>query len=336
MASLIKRGKVWYVKYYFGGKEHRKAVSHDKRTALEYKSHLETQLSRGKLNLPIRKYSWEAFTQEYLNYSKTNKSAGAVQFDRQALRSLNRILQPQTTEDITPAALERWKSIRVAEVTPTCVNIELRQIKAALRKGIQWGYANEKQIAGVNQLKVPKKAPRFLSREEIIKLKRASEPRWWDMFYFLIMTGLRLGEFVHLRWDWIDFEKKTLTVKADDHWIPKDYESREIPLHPELMKILKRLRAGNGDRYIFWNGGHARTFAARIYQKFRKYCKKAGVGPYRVHDLRHTFASHLVINGVDLIVVRDLLGHTSVKTTEIYAHLNPSKHHEAIARLAPF
>ena len=148
-------------------KSDRKSVCRDKKTALEYKAQLETQISRGKLNLPVRKYSIESFIQEYLQYSRTNKSPGAVKIDLQAIKSLNRILQPRTSGDISPAALEKWKSTRLSEVSPVAVNIELRQIKAMVRKGIQWGYMDPKQIEGVNQLKVPKKPPCFMSKEEI-------------------------------------------------------------------------------------------------------------------------------------------------------------------------
>ena len=295
---------------------------------------METEISRGNLNLPVRKYSLDSFIEEYLQYSRTNKTPGAVKIDMQAIRSLKRIIDPKITSDISPATLEKWKSVRANEVSPVAVNIELRQIKAMGRKGIQWGYMDIKQIEGVNQLKVPKKAPRFMSKEEISKLQTATPVRWWDMFSFFMLTGLRIGEFVHLKWDWVDFHKKTLTVKADSDWTPKDYESREIPLHPKLMGILERLRKNKQGEYIFWNGANSATLAARIGQKFSKYCKKAGIDHYRIHDLRHTFASHMILNGADLMVVRDLLGHSSVKRTEIYAHLYPSRHHEAVAQLA--
>jgi len=333
MAGLYKRGKSWCIKYYLNGKPVRKAVSKDKKTAQEYKAQLEIQIARGMLNMPVRKYSMDSFVQEYLQYSRTNKTPGAVKIDMQAIRSLNRILQPKTTNEISPATLERWKSVRANEVSPVAVNIELRQIKAMVHKGIQWSYMNSKQIEGVNQLKVPKKLPRFMSKDEITRLQTYTPNRWWDIFSFFILTGLRIGEFIHLKWDWVDFQKKTLTVMADSDWTPKDYESREIPLHSNLIEILVRLKKNRMGEYIFWSGINSATLAARIGQKFSKYCKKAGIDHYRIHDLRHTFASHMVLNGADLMVVRDILGHSSVKTTEIYAHLYPSRHHEAIARL---
>ena len=71
----------------------------------------------------------------------------------------------------------------------------------------------------------------------------------------------------------------------------------------------------------------------RIQRKLGGYCKQAGIEKCRVHDLRHSFASHLVMEGVDLLAVRDLLGHASVRTTEIYAHLSPLHRKNAIEKL---
>ena len=334
MASLYKRGKLWYVKYSLKGKTVRKSISKDKKTALEYKAQLETQISRRRLSLPVYNYSWADFVKKYLDYSKTNKRQRTWDLDTTALKSFADFARPKTMGDISKERLEEWKSHRLKDISPTSVNIHLRQIKAGFRKAVEWGLIEERQFSGVNQIKIMKKLPRFLSLDELKKLKEATPSRWWTMFYTMICTGLRLGEFTHLKWSHMDFERNVIRIQADREWAPKDFEMREIPLYSDLAKMLKKMKKQNGDgAYIFHNGNANGTLTRRIQRKFEGYYKKAKIEKCRIHDLRHTFASHLVMEGVDLLSVRDLLGHSSVKTTEIYAHLSPSYRQKAIEKL---
>ena len=154
------------------------------------------------------------------------------------------------------------------------------------------------------------------------------------MFYAMICTGMRLGEFLHLKWPQIDFKRGIIAIIPDQDWASKDFEVREIPIHPELTKVLKKVQGErNGSSYVFHNGNINKTLIRRIQRKLGGYCKQAGIEKCRVHDLRHSFASHLVMEGVDLLAVRDLLGHASVRTTEIYAHLSPLHRKNAIEKL---
>ena len=336
MASLFKRGKSWYVKYYSNGKPVRKAVCRDKKTAGEYKAHLEVQLARMSFGLPVEKYSWQKFIEKYLAYSKVEKRIRTTVLDSKAIQLFANFAQPQTTGDLNRERLEEWKADRLKEVSPTTVNIELRHLKACFHKAVEWGIMDQRQFAGVKQLKQLKKLPRFLSKEEIKKLSETMPIRWWRMFYTMICTGLRLGEFLHLKWSQINWGRKVIILQSDHEWAPKDNELREIPLHPNLEQMLWQMNkeAGNPrDGYIFHDGNITPTLIRRIERKFQAYRKKAGIEKCRIHDLRHTFASHLVMSGADLLTVRDLLGHSSVKTTEIYAHLSPSHRQQAVERL---
>ena len=334
MAGLYKRGKLWYVKYSLKGKTVRKSVSKDKKTALEYKAQLETQISRRRLSLPVYNYSWADFVKKYLDYSFANKRKRTWEIDSDALKSLANFIHPQKTGDITKESLEEWKNHRAKQVSPRSVNIYLHQALASLRKAVEWGLMEPGQFAGVTRVKEMKRLPRFLSLEEIQKLERATPWRWWAMFYTMICTGMRLGEFLHLKWPQIDFKRGIIAIIADQDWAPKDFEVREIPIHPELAKVLKKVQGKrNGSPYIFHNGVINKTLIRRIQWKLSGYCKQADIEKCRVHDLRHSFASHLVMEGVDLLDVRDLLGHASVRTTEIYAHLSPLHRKNAVEKL---
>lgn len=140
------------------------------------------------------------------------------------------------------------------------------------------------------------------------------------MFLFAIRTGLRLGEIKGLRWRDLDLDHSLLRVRqqrSDDGAIstPKSGQGRSVELAWDVVEMLReRKRVGEyvfndvTDRSAWW----AVTTTA----------KRAGIDRHvHPHDLRHTYAAHAMMRGVDIITLRDWLGHHSVVMTEIYAHV---------------
>jgi site-specific recombinase XerD len=137
---------------------------------------------------------------------------------------------------------------------------------------------------------------------------------------------------IHLTWADVDFKTKVLSVQAKDGWCPKDYEVRHIPLTAECVAALESCPAG--DRSWIFRNGSGRTLDGNVLSRdFRALFRGCGIKGVSVHTLRHTFASHLVMNGADIYTVQKLLGHSSIKTTEIYAHLAPDYLRAAIDKL---
>ncbi len=114
--------------------------------------------------------------------------------------------------------------------------------------------------------------------------------------------------------------------------VSKNGEPRDIPINDTLAKALKQLPSRFGQGYLFPSpktGGRLTD----VKKQFRSTVKRAGLLDVRFHDTRHTFASHLVMNGVSLETVADLLGHSTVRMTERSAHLSPHHRSRAIAVL---
>lgn len=145
-------------------------------------------------------------------------------------------------------------------------------------------------------------------------------------------TGLRLGELQALTWDRVDLFARTIFVAHS-----KTGHSRSIPLNQSSRNALGSIPRRLGCPFVFvrvrWDG-RTRPFT-NILPTFKRACEQAGVTDCCWHTLRHTFASHLVTQGVELAVVRELLGHrpTSFRLTLRYAHLQPEKHQDAVGRL---
>ena len=134
---------------------------------------------------------------------------------------------------------------------------------------------------------------------------------------------MRKSELLNLQWEDVDFKRGILKISSTEKWHTKNYESRTMPLHEEARTILERIRKETG--YVFRPQDRVRenTFYYRVTRELAKAVKSAVLDHLTLHTLRHTFASHLVMAGVDLPTVQRLLGYKDIKTTMRYAHLAP-------------
>ena len=135
-----------------------------------------------------------------------------------------------------------------------------------------------------------------------------------------IYTGLRISELINLRWQDIDFKRREVMVQAHDDFQPKDYEARAVPLHDELFKVLYPVKKESG--IIFTNGDSKKYSISILEKQLQKLTREAGIPNCSPHTLRHTYASHLIMATGDLKTLQELLGHSSIVTTMIYAHLS--------------
>ena len=144
-----------------------------------------------------------------------------------------------------------------------------------------------------------------------------------------IHTGFRKSELLSLTWSKVDFRHQMVTVEAA---YAKNGEPRSIPMTSRLTDTLKSIRIhGDPNASVFRNSeGHPYR---DISTAFNSAVDRAGIIDFKFHDLRHTFASRLVMRGVDLTTVKELMGHKHINMTLRYAHLAPGHKRSAIAVL---
>jgi integrase len=143
-------------------------------------------------------------------------------------------------------------------------------------------------------------------------------------------TGMRRGELFALTWDSVDLAAGRITVHGST---AKSGTTRHIPLNAEALATLRgwRDQTGAATGLIFpARSGEALTHVRRAWESV---LRAAGITRFRWHDQRHTFASKLVMAGVDLNTVRELLGHSDYAMTQRYAHLAPEHKAAAVAKL---
>ena len=169
---------------------------------------------------------------------------------------------------------------------------------------------------------------RFFSDEELQHLRQLLPLEEWRMVAIALGTGLRLSEQLHMKWQHVDEASKTATIPMS-----KAGKTRRIPLSPAVLDVLREQFSDSP--YVFPHADDplkpadtreaSKQFAGRLQQ--------AGIVGASWHVLRHTFASRLLQRGVDIITVSKLLGHSTILTTQRYAHHAKNSLHEAVAAL---
>jgi integrase len=152
---------------------------------------------------------------------------------------------------------------------------------------------------------------------------------WLKAFIIIALcTGMRRNEILSLTREDIDFAGNEIRVRAE---ISKSKCKRLVPMNAEVKKLLRSVVKGN--QFIFFNEATGRHLLD-VKTAFRTAKKKAGIiGKLRVHDLRHTAASWMIEDGIDLVTVKEILGHASVQTTMIYCYPRKEINHRAAALL---
>ena len=146
----------------------------------------------------------------------------------------------------------------------------------------------------------------------------------------------RMGELLGLRWQDVDLQAGRLHVRQNVSrgrlTTPKNHRPREIPLGDDARQALHQHRHLRG-AYVFCAADGERLTRSECKWPLYRACRRAGLRRIGWHDLRHTFASHLVMRGVALKAVQELLGHGSMEMTMRYAHLSPDVRRDAVQRL---
>ncbi len=216
--------------------------------------------------------------------------------------------------------LEKWQSEQLKGNKPATVNRKLTILKHIIKKGTDWGMASEETLKRMRKMekKVEENTRlRFLPVEECQTLINCYAPHLKPIVTVALHTGMRRGEFLRLRWEQIDLRHGFILLE-----ITKNSKRREIPIDNTLAEMFNSMPKGLENVYVFTAPRTGEPYKS-VQTSFEMASKKAEVRDFRFLDLRHAFASHLVMAGVDLTRVRELLGHKPLAMTIRYAHLAP-------------
>jgi integrase len=328
----------WMVDLYdHAGKRIRIKVGRSKKLAETVEAELKLKIAKKEF-LGIddsKKVLFKDFANEYREWAAINHRKNTFAKDQRVTDMLLPIWGNTLVQNINPQMIEQFKAMRNQSIKPRSVNRELCVVYTMFKKAVDWGHLAESPSKKVPMFKVSGGSLRFLRREEADRLLEACRRSECREIYGIVATALHTGmrhqEILHLKWDSVDFKRGVIKVESTDENPTKNYESREIPMSDFVRKVLSKEPRHLGVPYVFPNpDGKKRCYVDHLFQKIRK---RAEVEPCRFHDLRHTFASWLVMSGVDLPSVQRLLGHKNIQNTMIYAHLAPEHLKRAVATL---
>ena len=231
-------------------------------------------------------------------------------------------------KEVSQQRIESFLNSHCENLTGATRNRHLTMLKAMFNKGSQWGLVIENPAVGIGRLREAGARTRFLDHEEIKRLLNSASEEFLPILITALHTGMRRGEILNLKWSEVDLGNNIITVQES-----KSGRQRVIPIDETLYKVLYRLPSRFQKGYVFPSPVKLGKRRFDVLRQWRNVIRKADLENVRFHDLRHTFASHLVMNGVDIKTVQELLGHASLNMTMRYSHLAPDHRLRAIKTL---
>jgi site-specific recombinase XerD len=334
MSEKVPGSKIWWIRYADSTGRIRREKAGTKGAAIDLYRKRKTEALQGKKlpeNLRTPTVGFAELVHDALAYSKTHKRT--YEDDAQRTPWLVSAFRDRSADSITPRDLEHHVA-RIAEErgwAPASVNRYRALISLIFRLGIENGKVKENPARLVKPRAVNNARTRWLSPEEEANLRRAIETRYPEHIAELALalnTGLRRGEMYSLTWENVNLFRRVLTIPRS-----KNGETRHVPINSVALSALVELRKrGNGTGQVVRNLQGDPLSDPRHW--FEPALCVAEIRGFSWHCLRHTFASRLVMAGVDLRTVQELLGHKSIAMTVRYSHLAPEHTLAAVERLA--
>ena len=279
----------------------------------------------------------EDFKNEYVVFTKLSKSKyyitrsiePAFKFFIQHCGNI--LLSEVTTRHIDNFIMSTYQR------TQSGAALYYRTLKAAFSKAVVWNLLQDNPFKKIKAPKVNKSVPQFITEEQLnLILAKTDRQYLRDIFTTAFFTGMRLGELLNMRSSWIDSTQNIIITKNSDTFTTKSKKERIIPIHQKVLSILLKLKKTQplltvADDFIFSQNNNIKFNEDFISKQFKKAVRAAKLNDQiHLHTLRHSFASNLVQKGASLYVVKELLGHEDIKTTQIYSHLTQSSLSNAI------
>ena len=308
----------WYYDIMVEGQRYRKFGGATRTQALRAQEKARTQILNGEYGLEtgVSKTKIEEFARTYLDRRQHLKSRRR---DNLSVRTLLRFFKGKQLKAIDAAVIEDYIAWRRSEgVSNATINRELACLKRMYNLAIRWKEVRHNPVTSIDMLKEPPGRTRFLYEDEANRLIQAANPYFRPVIITALNTGMRLGEILSLSWQSVHLE--SVVSPYIEVSVSKNNRKRHIPLTGTMTALFRGLKAQRRhSRYVFVSSnGEPYKCIKKVWHTA---LRRAGIEDFRFHDLRHTFASHFIMRGGDLLSLKEILGHTTLKMVERYAHL---------------
>lgn len=313
--------------YRNNGKRYRQTIRGSKKLAEKILAKRLTDITEERF-FPTKKDDKVLFRELAKKYWKIHggktKSAPKLIY---TIRQLCNYFGDIRARDISPERVQEFYNQKMADTTPSTANRHFTLLRAIFNKALKLKfYHGENPCIGVAREKENPPRTRYLTANEIVAFINAAPMRSKALFACAIYTGMRQGELLNMDWKDIDLDANMIYILKS-----KSGKKREVP----ILSSLKEILVGLGPK------GRGKVFSLTIPQirhDFQQTLLLSNITGVRFHDLRHTFASHFIMNGESISTLQCILGHSSETLTHRYAHLSPTflrKSIEVIKGLVP-
>jgi integrase len=317
------RGRIYWIRYAdaFGKTRYESSYSTSFKAAQNLLIQRRNAVREGKEPIPIKRIANHSFSELAKHYLLWAERQRAFKSKRTFIKQLVVPFGNCPLRMFNTKLVEEWQTKRMSECKPSTVNRILQTLKHMFTKAVEWEMVEEgvlKKIRRVKLLPENNRRLRYLSKEDCQGLINACAAHLRPIVITALNTGMRKEEVLSLEWErHIDLKHGFILLD-----VTKNGERREVPINQTVREVLQGIVRRMDSPYVFINGEGKRF--KDVKRSFGSACRRAGIKDFRFHDLRHCFASHLVMAGIDITTVKELLGHKTLTMTLRYAHLAPS------------
>ena len=319
--NIFIRNSIYWIRYSVNGKQRRESTDSVKKedARLLLAKRLQ-EIAEGK-EPEIKKIKNHTFEELAIEYFKWCERQRSFKSKRLFIKQLVDTFGHLQLRFINTRLIEQYQTDRTNKGNkPATVNRLLATLKHCIPKGYQWEMLSDdtlKRVRQVRLLEENNRRLRYLSKDECQELLSHCQGNTRAIVITALNTGCRKGEILSLKWDNVDLKHGFILLD-----ITKNGDRREIPINDTLRHTLQGLTRRLDIPYVFHDAITGKPYQD-VKRSFNTALRKAGIKDFHFHDLRHTFASHLVMAGVDITTVSRLLGHKSLTMTLRYSHLAP-------------
>jgi integrase len=326
MASIYRRGEIWWVAYYVGDELRRKSLkTSNKRIAEREKQALEAKLLEPHFEAVSPKNPRvEEFWAAYAEWAKDHKRQSSCTRTAIFWEQLMEYSEARRVGDISSNVIEGFKRARKAlGNSEQTVNNGLRELKAVFNRGKKLGlYSGPNPVIGVSHYPMSQNMPDFHTREQLDRLLEVAKGHGHAVHWSVLLcslAGLRKAEVACCRWEWFDFDPKhpTIHVRNSHGFEIKDRDERVIPMNRRIYDELFSHRHTEGYVLPHRRKGGNQRYRLDLRRSLFIVLREAGLPTDKPYQrLRHTFGSLLAQKGVSIFKVSKWMGHSSVQVTE--------------------
>ena len=339
--AVYKRNNVWYIDYYInvnGKRERRREPVSNRKDVAELRlKELHELIRQGidpererestdseNISIPLKNTEFPSFKDFVPIFLELHGNFQSLKMQESYCTSLGHLLPvfcKAKLDEISKIRMKTFVTNRKLEgASNSSVNREISFTISVLNRAVEWGYVNENPLKALKLFKEPPIRERYLTRKEADRLLEIIPKYLRNIIVIALATGMRKTEIFDLTWNDVTiyegFKSGQITI------VGKGNKRRNIRMNQTVYDLFQMIYQEKNSLYVFPSiktGKHI----SNVDKAFKTALKKAGIEDFHFHDLRHTAASWMVQAGASIYAVKEILGHSNVRTTQRYAHHSP-------------